>query len=427
MEHGPQHKASHREHAPGRVVSYQPFDPKAELVQVWHAPKAAQSSKERLVDYKESLRQQTLGTAETVRTLFERVQSNPAASAEELLSLVEERAPRYRFTPAQVKLFSNAIEAYEQKHEAVEAYRALYPNDADLYEACFGVPPVGTVEVVKGPMTLCFRCFSTDDFHRAHRGDNAEDGESTVAQERTSPASVVRGGSIPRVAIDALAGTVIIENTHLVENEHDSLRTRRHEEQHQFDRLFTPLELRESELEFATRILAQDHPPREALQLLLLGFVRISRREIGFDRIVRDEILAHVADGSSIVDTRDDLLQLPGYDYTIAYAKNIATIPGQIRALLQGEFLDELFAAVGEGKIMDAARALDLQHVTEPDIEPLVVQVFVDEYRDDVVRWTQAIEALEAKGYSKDEILPLLYAEPASAWQALSRRMEPKS
>lgn len=210
------------EKEPEEPLSYNPFDPEAELKKLRKLSPREQIlipseekrriRKERLISFKEKLMRQKEGIARTIDDLRTTIESAPGTTAEVLLSKVQAAAQEYKFTRAQNALFKYAIEKYQEKHAAVEKYRTMYPSDANLFEACFGKKPKGEVVIVKSPMTLFFRCFDRDDYaflfgFFKHRGDKTK-----IEPGDVNRANDTAGVAISYVKIEELAGTITAEN-----------------------------------------------------------------------------------------------------------------------------------------------------------------------------------------------------------------------
>lgn len=561
-------------------LTYSPFDPKTELKNVRKLSPEEQALSddekrriraERLVNFKENLIHQKEGIARAVEELRGAVESTPDATMEALLLKVQALAPEYKFTRDQIALFKYAIEQYQEKHVAVEKYRTMYPTDANLFEACFGKKPKGKIEIVKGPMTLFFRCFDRDDyafvnsFHK-HRGD-----ETKIQPEDVTRANDSAGVAISRVKIEELSGVITAENvrnnnpryelikgaekieeirekefellldsqrgdvdievrgvgtwkvkivehnergeplriqflnlnevdappifdvfrveateemrTHgnflgslkkvsdgqlqyntieylragnrihghinmdraflkiedqstqgttvkyredeftMIPNDEMSERTRVHEDQHQFNKLFSPFEAREDMWTMMRRAAEGAKTPEEAVQNLIHGFVKLERKWIGFDSRARDEILAHYKEGQGVDAILRNLTESKLYDYAEQYKSRIAEIPAKVKEELQKEISKVFYQDVDGFQTAVDVQALEIE---ESEVNPHLESVFKDEYKTDLKEWLDSISALEQKGYTKDEIVYLLYQEPINFWSNLARRMKPK-
>ncbi|TSC73950.1 MAG: Uncharacterized protein G01um101444_417 [Parcubacteria group bacterium Gr01-1014_44] len=564
-------------------LSYIPFDPKIELKNIRRLPLEELEDPERtdevkrkiraeqLVRFKENLIHQKEGIARAVDDLRNAVESTPNATTEILLSRVQALAPEYRFTRDQISLFKYAIEQYQEKHSAVEKYRAMYPNDTNLFEACFGKKPKGKIEVVKGSMTLFFRCFDRDDYafvnsFYKHRGD-----ETKIVPEDIARANDSGGVAISSVKIEELAGAITAENVGnnspryelvkgaekteeihkkefelflnsqkgdidievkgvgiwkvkivehdeqgeplriqflnlnevdtppifdvllveateemrahgnflgtlkkvsdgqlqyntieylragnrihghinmdraflkiedqsaqgttvkyredeftMIPNDEMSERTRIHEDQHQFNKLFQPFEAREDVWTMMRRAVNGARSPEEAVQKLIHGYVKLERKWIGFDSRARDEILAYYKEGRGTEETLRILTESKLYDYAEQYKTRIAEIPALVKKELEKEVSEVFYQNVEDFQTAVDVQALEIE---ESDVQPHIDSVFKEEYKADLKNWLDSISVLEQKGYTKDEIVALLYQEPINFWSNLSRRMKPK-
>ena len=419
--------------------SYIPFDPVRELRKIRNLSpeentlppsEKRKMRRERILEFKKNMMLQKEGIARIINDLVDAVRSSPDLTKEALTSKVMAFAPQYKLTEHNIFLFEYAIEEYADKHAAVEKYRAMYENNADLFEACFGMKPKGKVEVIKGPMTLCFRCFDKTDYAFAssfskHRGD-----EKRMAFEDLDFSSINEGVSLGEVKIEELDGTVTIENvsdTESAQIDGYSERVRIHEDQHQLNRLFIPLEAREDRTDLMRRATVSANTREEAIRGLIHGLARYERKYIGFDSLPRDEILAYYKDGQdpgAILYILDNPTNSKFYGYAEILKERISKIPLDIKYLLK-HAVSEVFY---EGKEDGGKAAVDAEalEVDVSEIQPYVESVFGDEYKADLKMWIGSISALEGKGYERDEIIALLYAEPINSWPKLARRMKPK-
>ncbi len=544
-------------------LSYDPFDAREALrnIRKLSAEEQALSKaekrdlrRERMTRLHEALLHQKEGIAKTIGDLRMAVESNPDENAESLMQRVKTLAQEYKFTRYQIALFQFAAEKYQEKHVAVEKYHVLYPNDADFFEACFGQKPKGKIEIIKGPMTILFRCYSEEDYgvmlstSRAQdsagvalRHSRIEELAGTITGENVTRSSPVlerrfikkieevhnqgieldvREGDIeieirgigkwqvkivdrdnfgyPRVQLldlnipnaPPLFDLTCVEATDemrafgfvrvykdiqgkFLQNEIKYLRmnnreygvinidpwsvkiedrspegmavtheeteyaivpgqagnesVRIHEDQHQFNKLFLPLEWRESILGMMRRVSKEAKNPEDAVQKLIYGLVRLERRYIGIDGHARDEILAHYKDGQwSISQIYQNLTEREGYDYKKWYQEEIAKIPEQVKKTLEEEISETFYVEaedVGEYDPVDA-RALSID---ASEVEPYIKKVFIDDYKADLKTWLDAISDLEQKGYTRDEIVSVFSQEPINSWSNLARRMQSRT
>lgn len=212
--------AEHGEPPPEEPLPYEPFDARQGLKEIRTFSNKEQSLskkekreiiKHRVEEFKDRLNSQKLGIAKTIRELGGLIENNPDISSEDLMSKIEAGSADYRFTKYQVHLFEFATDEYRKKHQAVEKYRTLYPDNADLFEACFGKKPKGEVEVQKGAMTLLFRCFDEGDYSFIYNQGSVAD-EKKDSQEKISEANNTGGIALGKVKIEELGGVITVEN-----------------------------------------------------------------------------------------------------------------------------------------------------------------------------------------------------------------------
>jgi len=195
-----------------------------------------------------------------------------------------------------------------------------------------------------------------------------------------------------------------------------SARVQIHEEQHLFNRLFVPLEERYGAFEINRNVVQAAKGSKEALSRLIHWLLMRERRFLGIDSQARDEILAYYKDGRSIPDIYGRLTKLYDYVSDEDTKEQMKDIPAKVREIVK------LKASLYAGDIVDA-EALDID---PKEVRLYIERVFKEEYVSDLKRWTDSISLLEQKGYSRMEIISLLYQKTASSWQNLARQLPPK-
>ena len=376
-----------------RRLEYIPFDPQLELKNIKNLSREEQNlpdakKKEirakKLATFKEKITNQKEGIARAIERLRGLVESTPDIGIETLMERVMGLAFKYKFTNDQLYFFENAIKKYQEKHVAVEKYRAKYPSDIDLFEVCFGKKPKGEIKIIKGPMTLYFRCFDQKDFvfahsFREHRGD-----ETKIQSEDFTNANSVFGAALYMVNTKDLLGVVTVENSEKIPNSEESDKTRIHEDQHQFNKLFKPCELQEDFFEMMSRVSEEGKTPEEAVENLIYSLVKLYRKSLGFDSSVRDEILAHYRDGTTTEVIFKQLMNHQAYDFEKHYENEIAQIPAAVKKDLQEEVSEVFYQDVSGLPVAIYVQALKIK---ESDIQPYIDLVFRDEYKTDLKKW----------------------------------------
>lgn len=187
---------------------------------------------------------------------------------------------------------------------------------------------------------------------------------------------------------------------------------RAHEEQHQFNMLFTDQFAKNDNLVTLLTIAQEARATRSIRPRLIHDLVLIERRRLQFDNQARDEILAFYRDGTSLDEIQTILTDSPLYHFAAQNKAAISMIPRQIQHAinieLSGLFVDKNYKS--------------LLWVSADDVRPFVEKVFVDEYYRDIAQWLGAIAILQTKGYFRYEIISQLFNKPAQAWMGYARR-----
>lgn len=383
---------------------------------------------EKLNTYKNELLAQEVGKRQLIANIWNTITDNPDINEQQLNELIFLEGSAIRLNSEQRGYFLKAIEAYAQKHAAVTYYAETYPDPENFYTACFQKYPQGKVDVSVGSMTVLFRCFDASDYAEAEFF--GEDQSQFPTPEDKLQAAMKTGGVALRdgAAIPELQGTIIVENaahnkegvSSVIRDTAYSLAIKQHEEQHQFNKLFSPLEQTQGEAavvasvaERATRF----HPdePEKTKQHLIHQLVRLKRKQMGMDTQARDEIIAYFRDGEH---TRQETINFLTQDNALYDYKNmpvfqyhIASIPDYIRDT--SAYYKDLYGNLG----------VDVASITDEEVGKFIDVVFGQEYKRDIAKWVGAMGTLEAKGYSRTDILTFLYSKPVSAWVPFARRV----
>lgn len=361
------------------------------------AVEALEARKERLLFNYEA-------TALVIAELSQVVQNNPDVSKKELLDVYANFAVEYELDHTFSPYFEKAITEYVRKHSIVKKYTEKYSNPSVLYEVVFGQKPRGTVQTIVGAMSIYFKCSNPDDYAYAYHHWSYADDKNPITKKHYKEAHLSDGVSIQRIKDKSdLHGVITVENTYNKKQNKDkeykvsSDRTRVHEDMHVFNKLFVP-----KEDEILNRIVSK-LSRADNIKVALDAHVRLKRRSLGIDTNARDEVLAFYKDGRSVANIYEILTTHSLYDYKNKpfYKHKIETIPDFLRNKSIFKFRPEL---------------------TDEMIRQTIDRVFGEEYKRDILSWTQSIEKLESIGIQRDEIIRLLYQESAQKWPHLARR-----
>lgn len=381
----------------------------------------------RINEIRERLAQQERGIAEAIRALKRAIAEHPDDNGRALFRRVAELAPKYHFSHNELRAFWDAITLYCEKHAAVKKYRKKFPDDAALFNACFGHLPKGRVEVEQGPASLYFHCYDDDDYAWAYAFDETRGDRTKLTQEMKRRAFATHGVMLPRMQFRELDGSVVMERSGVLLDSQQRALIQTHELQHLMNQFFIPLICRAEEEKALVDVARTAKSVEEGKRAIMEQMARAARRAIGIDNAARDEVLAYYKEGMTPKRIFSQLTMLTVYDYRNAknYKDYIDALPESI-ARAMTETMSVVFEMLNEqeGKKMRDVFPL-LTHYSE--VEPYVQKVFGEDYKKDLRRWIGALEALEKKGYTREEIVSMLYGERVTDWQAFVRRAPEKS
>ncbi|MBT7558401.1 hypothetical protein HN615_15985 [Candidatus Woesearchaeota archaeon] len=384
-------------------LEYEPFDPQLELRKVRYFSKEEldnipleqrrQIQRERLDNYKEQLLKQKKEIAEIQIDLDKEIRNNPDASFEDLIKSLYLKVPEANLTNSQIDIFRDGLNMYAKKHQEVEFYRKKYSNDSELFNACFGHLPKGEVEIIKGPMTLYFRCHNIEDYAVIHSGKF--DSDKVLDQHDVTSADMSRGVKIYGSNIPELKGTIIAEKS-LGRPINDE--TYIHEEQHAIYQLFEDERARQDIF-----MSGMEKSSTKEQEKILVNSLRRKRED--FESRAKNEILAYFKDGTDTGQIIETLLQAKETGGLYDYFRQWYITDGEkerdelVNSGLDSNFVDKTFA-----------------------------NVFIMEYKVDIIyQSVEAMQALRDKGLAKEKIINLLINEPLSKWPKVVKRVQENS
>lgn len=207
--------------------------------------------------------------------------------------------------------------------------------------------------------------------------------------------------------------------------------TRVHEEQHLMNYLFEPLAWSVAEGGIMARVARTAKTVGEAREMLMKELARAARQVMGIDNRTRGEILAYYKDGSTREYILEQLTQSSLYAYRDDpyYKRQIVELPEAIAEKIE-QNMSTITYVVSPGASGEAAKG-KMVHAGSLFMSPSEVGLYVEkafgeDYKKDVARWVGAIGTLERKGYSRDDIVSMLYGERVPDWQAFARRAPEK-
>lgn len=408
------------------IVPYVPFDPRKELRGIRHLspperqlPKSERKEivRDRIIGFESDLLAQQERIAELVMNLGRQVAIAPDLTAEQLMSYVDRYAASAFLTSEQLNLFRNALTAYEAKHRFVNLYYHNNPPEV-LFENCFGAKPEGRLIADIGPMTLRFY-LNDEDYTKARMYYKTQGDVSVITQDDRLLSQKSGGVALSEVGIGKLSGTVAAIKGHPSDKGIATVVT--HEDQHQFNKLFSPVEYYMSVDQLFSATMAEGDRAQK-IQNFVYYYTHLQRRVMGVDARARDEMIAYFADGRSVGEIFNVLTSNSLYDIFEIYKKPISRIRNEIKLSL-AQCRQYLFEREREWHDQNGVLPEDIS----PELVDAAVQrVFKADYQRDLKRWLQAMTILEEKGYTIAETLGILYSQPTSSWRSVVRRQAAK-
>lgn len=193
-------------------------------------------------------------------------------------------------------------------------------------------------------------------------------------------------------------------------NKEASERVRIHEEQHQFNRLFVPLNSKQKLWSRIFDILEKAPDQLTSFVKIIKILINSYKEDLDFNSIPRDEIIAKYKEGLDPEKIIIDMKLRYDYSNNPVIKSWIDEIPSLVK-----QYIDRYITIVSK---QDNKR-IELE---EEQIKPFVDIAFGKEYQEDLIKWIQAIYDLEKKSYSREEILAILMSEPIKSWPNIARR-----
>ncbi|MFH1030769.1 MAG: hypothetical protein V1770_05955 [bacterium] len=342
--------------------------------------------KERMQEYKINLMKQKEGIVYVISKLELVINDNPATSLKKLLDIVYKDAEKYHFNNHILASFELALNEYAANNQSVETFTKRYPNPSDLFTACFGREPKGKIEIIKGAMSLYFRCFDLEDYALIYSANYSKDKE--IDRDTLKKADASGGVAIYNCLIPELYGCVIAENA--IQPNLNEI-TYIHENQHLINRLFQDTQ------RLCVSIDDIKNSPKE-LKLNLFERALKSEREENFEARAKDEILAYIKDGRA--------------------PNNI------LKILLKRKDEEGLYDYYDQWKEKNYAKILKLfgDILEAEEIERIMDKIFCEEYEKMLTEGLAAVSVV-LKRFTREKVINILASERLSSWKKVLLRL----
>jgi len=307
----------------------------------------------------------------------------------------------------------NIIQKCAKMHDAVESAYNNYPEPAALYEHVFRRTPVGKIEIIKGPISLYFRCFDLHDYAWIHNQAFFNQNVN-LTEDNLRDANKSGGCAIATAVPEDLKGVVIAENSTYINNDWESIR--KHEEEHVIRRIIKnewhPERSRKVQTHIGNNVREQifnlrkimpnngfdsgylDNIPEE-LSKQYLDFLFQQQRDTIYARGA-DEILAFFKDGAHTASETYFQLTMPNSD-------------GGLYDYLESEYQDIL--TISEN--IEVKNLVTNVRDKEKEKYHIVLKIALEALRD-----------LYGSGrFTRDEVIAFFDKEPLIKWTKVSKRL----
>lgn len=302
------------------------FDAEKELVNLkqYHG----QAGLDKLKIYQEKLNFKKQGLASMEVKLFDLINKNPAAQADDLTNLISADIKKYALTEAEKNRFYSILDAYQKKHQPIEKIRQEYADEQGrldgraMYKRFFDKDPEGDVKVVIRPMTISFCPNNFDDY--AYLVNEAYLDRRDINDDDKTIARTLGGGSLGKSLVDGFDNILTVESPNYFNSQKSINNVADHEEQHVYNRLKADIYNIEVD-ELLRKINKIEADTGQEIPKNLLNFM-IRNSEIEFR--IKDELSAYFKDNSTTKRTSKAILGKDTiYRYSYRYNKHDRAIP----------------------------------------------------------------------------------------------------
>jgi len=171
---------------------------------------AKQKKKTAAVELGENLAIEQERIADAAKRLFGLVESQPDIDSDWLIMEFSQLHRQKPFSEETAHAFVDAINKFAGKQKIVKSYCRAHKDPGEFFELCFGRRPKGKVEVIRGAMTVCFRCFEESDYVFAYT-HGIDETDSLASEGKVQKAKKSIGVAFSQVKEQELAGCVIAE------------------------------------------------------------------------------------------------------------------------------------------------------------------------------------------------------------------------
>ncbi|MFA5987558.1 MAG: hypothetical protein WC797_02830, partial [Candidatus Paceibacterota bacterium] len=152
----------------------------------------------RLEKFKENLEKRRQGLALAETTMRQAIEANPRIGKMELVAAVFPTLSAFGASEEDRKNFIDIINKYTANDKTVAKYREQYPDDNELFKACFGAYPYSRIDIIRQPGGIHIICYDKRDFSLCSniRKARKDDGSVDVTKARSFDTSNIAGRAL---------------------------------------------------------------------------------------------------------------------------------------------------------------------------------------------------------------------------------------
>ncbi|HBI34479.1 MAG TPA: hypothetical protein DEA43_00970 [Candidatus Moranbacteria bacterium] len=297
------------------------FDPYSEIDKIRVGSK--KEKRHNLEIYKKKLIFQRKGITEMQTHLYELMQKKETMTVEMLKQSIADLEDKYALCDEQRRIFDSAIKIYAERHNGiVENTRDCIDEEGNidgkkLYEKIFGRQPYGDVNVEILPITIYLRTFDFEDYAYVH--SNAYKNKREIDDDEFKNASMSGGVKLWNSGFSGLESVVTLQNANnVVKRMFKSIsdETRDHEDQHNFNDLIDEAFINNGS---ASSPIGENEEILRDVDEKEKKKQDAESRDIGIEMMIGDEMCAFFKTGNSAQYIHDAILKK---DTIYEYGKN---------------------------------------------------------------------------------------------------------
>ena len=405
---------------------YEEYDPGEEMRRLHEL--GPRERREKSEELSRKYANRALAVANIYKDVLSRLYESPESTWQEVRKIVNDLCEKYETSLDIENYVYAAFERFQMKRRTIDELLARYSNPNDLFEKIFSCRPRGRIEIIRGPASIYFQLFNSQDYFFALNGkwpEEAGSEESTFGDTtyKTKGACLTDYSKIPE-----LRGSILIENCEISADEV----VKGHELQHShFDilrdtlfRFFIP-EFSANEIYSLKNGVLGSRSTEE----FLMEAKRYFKAERRWAEIsVQDEILAYMKSKKA---SRQNFNPVITDDNLWGAYKSKHDLDSFKFSSFELNIYATLVKLKDEDGLYDYTH--DLRHALAEDMGDFfpsktkckedIDEIFIDDYRSMIARGIKAYKDLFDMGLHHEEIIGILSFHSLKNWPGIVRRI----